>query len=446
VLKGFPNQLNNLAKLSRALAVIARLEDAGANVRDDAVLGEALVRDGVLGPRDNTESVEAYLIRYLAQPASNRPYQTSARGLREMFRYAGCLAEDPDANEAWLTPLGRQLATHTNDPPTPPEKAAWRVAVASIRIGDPGRRYSHPYRVLLRLIGRIPGLPASLSPLAFEANDDSDAELDRIAAIAALGDEDVIRERIGGETASNWDNAKKVLPGIAAQLDDISRADGQLTLLAQSPGPAVADPLPPPPIQPDGVEPPPVPSVMPPRPMPRPGRRGRAVTAGQIARAGGGTPAASDESPPAPPDPAAAAAANAARAVRLTRHNKIVRMLARALEAGGASLMEDPFDCLATKEGRALLFEVKTLDGTQPDEIERVRDALGQLLYYSAFNLPAGCPRPSLIALFESQPTDAHFDWLGRVGILVAWTDGESLVIPEATKEAMNSFLVEGDG
>lgn len=443
MLKGFPNQLNNLAKLSRALAVMARLEDAGANVRDDAVLGEALVRDGVLGPRDHSESVDSYIARYRAQPPSTRPYQTSARGLREMFRYAGCLVEDSDTNETWLTPLGRQLATHTNDPPSPPEKAAWRVAVASIRIGDPTRGYSHPYRVLLRLLGRRSGLPATLSPLMFEANDDSDAELDRITALADVRDEEVIRTTIGGETASNWDNAKKVLPGIGEQLGDISRNDGQLTLLVHPRGPATTDPLLPPPVPQGGIQPPPTQPAMPAIPAPRPGRRGRVVTAGQIARAGTGTPAASDENPPAPPDPAAAAAANAARAVRLTRHNKIVRMLAKALEAAGATLMEDPFDCLATKDGAAVLFEVKTLDGTASDEIDRVRDALGQLLYYSTFNLPAVCPRPTLVALLEFRPTDAHIDWLGSAGILVAWTDGESLVLPNATKEVLQPFFVE---
>lgn len=121
-------------------------------------------------------------------------------------------------------------------------------------------------------------------------------------------------------------------------------------------------------------------------------------------------------------------------------------MLAKALEAAGAGLMEDPFDCLATKDGIAALFEIKTLDGTASDEIDRVRDALGQLLYYSTFNLPAGCPRPALVALLESRPTDAHVDWLGRVGIIVAWTDGEALVLPDATKDVLKAFLVEPNG
>lgn len=440
MLKGFPNQLNNLTKLSRALAVIARLEDTGGNARDDAIMGMALVRDGILGTGHTPQPIEEYLAKYQSQPSSKRPYQTTARGLREFFRYSGCLVEDAEANEAWLTPLGRQLATHTHGPLTVAEKAAWRVTIGSIRIGDPNRGYSHPYRVLLRLIERIPGLPTGMSPLAFEANDDSDAELDRIASLVDLGNEDVVRERIGGETLGNWDNAKKVLPGIGEQLSDILRNNGQLTLLTQPLGSTRTNPLQSAPYQ--SAHRLVSPTISPPH-APRPGRRGRSVTALQIARAGTGTPVASDETLTASPDPAVMAAAITIRAVRLTRHNNIVRMLAALLEAGGASLMEDPFDCLATKGHRSLMFEIKTLDGTQPDEIDRVRDALGQLLYYSSFSIPTGCPDPSLIALFELRPSDAHIDWLNRAGIMAAWIEDESIIAPQIVNDFVRTFLAE---
>ena len=53
-------------------------------------------------------------------------------------------------------------------------------------------------------------------------------------------------------------------------------------------------------------------------------------------------------------------------------------------------LAEDPYDILASNSERpSVLLEIKTLDGSLPDEIAQVRSALGQLLYYEVFHVPA---------------------------------------------------------
>ena len=403
------------------------LESNQQSLRDDAILGEALVRAGVLGTGHNPQPVEQYLSRYKVEPASKRPYQTSARGLREFFRYAGCLVEEQDLDDAWLTPLGKLLAIQSERVFNEADVASWRVAVASIRIGSATRGYSHPYRVLLRLIEARPGLPAKLSPLAFEADDDSDSELERIAALSDLKEESRIRDAIGGETEANWNNAKKVLPAIGEQLGDISRDGGVLLRRSAESEPSPRNSMP----MPNLLERPEVPdsvaSVRDRRDMQSP-RRGRRVSVTQIARAGQYSRDSQYFLRTLRHDPVAAAEAMTTRAVRLTRHNEIVRRLAKLLQLKGAALWEDPFDCVAKLNGRAVLFEVKTLDGSLADEIERVRDAMGQVRYYRFFNMPVECVSPTMVAVFESKPTDQHVEWLSDAGVETAWFSDTTLV------------------
>jgi len=86
-------------------------------------------------------------------------------------------------------------------------------------------------------------------------------------------------------------------------------------------------------------------------------------------------------------------------------------------------LYEDPFDLLALIEAIGILFEVKTLDGTDADQKDRVRDALAQLLYYEAFVATPiiGEAAVHKIACFEGPVSDAHREWLNNSGIGVIW-------------------------
>lgn len=114
----------------------------------------------------------------------------------------------------------------------------------------------------------------------------------------------------------------------------------------------------------------------------------------------------------------------ASRRERTIRHHGIVRDIAKLLENNNFTLYENPIDCLALREN-ALIFEVKTLDGTDSDEMKQVRAALGQLLYYETFaldildineNIP-----PQKIALFESRISDDHIHFLEKYDCLVMW-------------------------
>ncbi len=415
-----------------------QLEQQNENLRDDAVLGEALVRARVIGTGHLEQPIETYLQRYASKPPSLRPYHTTARGLREFFRYAGCLVEDADTQKAWITPLGAQLAANANDPHSLSALMAWRVAIASIRIGNSQRGYSHPYRVLLRLVEARPGISSKMSPLAFEANDDSDSELVRIAQLSDLQSEDAVRDAIGGETQANWDNAKKVLPGIAEQLGDLERLHGILVLrnsemqLRESINDSQTL-LPDIPDEEYRFE----------RQTGTLGRRGRQVSASSIARAGLTPRSVVADLNSFQVDPVTAAAAITIRAIRLTRHNEMVRSLARLLQDKGAQLWEDPFDCLAMINGRAAMFEVKTLDGTAADEMKRVRDALAQILYYRSFNLPQAIPTPRLTVVFGARPSEDHAGWLLQSGIYAAWMNEDQIVFSRPAFDIDTMFAVD---
>jgi hypothetical protein len=124
-------------------------------------------------------------------------------------------------------------------------------------------------------------------------------------------------------------------------------------------------------------------------------------------------------------DPAAAAAAIHQRLDRLRRHNILVRLLASRLGAAGMTLFENPFDLLAVHERIGVLAEVKSLDGTEEDERERVRDALAQLLYYEAFVIEPVVGEADIhkVAVFERSISPAHQAWLNRSGIATIWMD-----------------------
>jgi hypothetical protein len=122
-------------------------------------------------------------------------------------------------------------------------------------------------------------------------------------------------------------------------------------------------------------------------------------------------------------DPEAAKEGKAKLRKRLNRHNVIVRNVAKLLESEKAELFENPFDCLACFRSVGILIEVKSLDGTEKDEIARVRDALAQLLYYESFvTEPVVRGRTvKKVACFEHKVSEAHIEWLQKSDILTIW-------------------------
>ena len=216
-MKGFPNQVAELPTLTRAMALIANLLAHDKDPKDDGVFGEALIKKGILGTGHKTISVAEYLAAQKKKTrASDQSYRTRARGLRELFRVLDVI--DDSTTGVRLTESGRRIAAL--DVPLSPEGIRlWRgVILQMTHDGGDGER-SHPYQVLLRLVASRPGITRAKSALALEAKNDSTEELERIAELSDLSEEDIL-DAIH-VTKSNWDNAKKILPRFAEQLGDV---------------------------------------------------------------------------------------------------------------------------------------------------------------------------------------------------------------------------------
>lgn len=431
-MKGFPNQIADLGKLAQGMRCIAQMIADELNPRDDEVLGEALLRARVIRPGRRGETLQQYLRVQRQKPRSGQSFQTSARLLRELYRLLGLI--DDVEGRVNVTAEGLQAATFAGQPLGPVQIGFWRRRICNLRHsgGDPTE--SHPYRVLLRLIGQRPGVTRAKCPLALVARDDSAEELERIVALARLT-EDRIRARIR-VTKSTWNNAKKVLPKFAEQLGDVIK-DGQQYRLAggpqhgceehaEDPAQTVEAPLERRRHAAAGRQP----------------RGSRAVTAATIGMAGLG----GNDEVTVPPDldPAAAAAAIRLRLDRTQRHQILLRALAARFQAAGMNLFENPFDALGVLERFGNLVEVKTLDGTQDDERERVRDSLAQLLYYEGF------PTASLaglaihkIACFEGPISAAHQAWLNQFGIATIWLVDGRFAGDQLASQVLRDYLEE---
>src|SRR5690349_11929620 len=206
-MKGFPNQVANLAKLAIGMRDLVGLADEGENPRDDGILGEAFVRSGVAGRGHGGSqlSVEDYLEEQRRKKPSNQSFRTTARGLRELFLLLGLIVD----RNGRVTPteVGRQTAAFADQPMNDDQREFWRRVISNTTHDGGDGQTSHPYQVLLRLVGQRPGISRAKCALALEAKNDSQVELERIVGLSRFP-EDRIRGRIG-VTKANWDNAKK---------------------------------------------------------------------------------------------------------------------------------------------------------------------------------------------------------------------------------------------
>ncbi|MFR9289304.1 MAG: hypothetical protein ACLVL6_06040 [Clostridium paraputrificum] len=121
------------------------------------------------------------------------------------------------------------------------------------------------------------------------------------------------------------------------------------------------------------------------------------------------------------------------RKKRTERHQDIVKLIALDLARAGYSLYENPVDCLATKEKYdSLLFEIKTLDGTNSDERKQVQKAFVQLFYYEEFNIRNYTEeKVKKIAVFENKISDEHILFFKKNGINVYWIDNNIHLVDE---------------
>jgi len=424
-MKGFPNQVSDLETLASALKVMIDLLAGGKSPKNDGVFGEAMIRLGVLGTGHKPVPVDEYLAEQKLKRPSDQSFRTRARGLRELFRVLKLI--DDSGDELVVTRAGEMIAAFAGKKLTPDTLRLWRTVIVSMSHDGGDGQSSHPYPVLLRLVAKRPGITRAKCALALEAKNDSEDELDRILALSDM-EEDKIRDEIG-VTKPNWDNAKKILPRFAEELGDVQKI-GEKFYLSDAPGVPKESPA-----GAEGDK-----AVKGPR---RP-KSASEVTSDSIAR--GGTAEDSDEGDEiaeSEVDPEALKAKKAKIRDRLKRHNLIVRSLAKKFEAEGAALFENPFDCLACFAAEGLLIEVKSLDGTEKDEVPRVRDALAQLLYYESFVTRPLVKKRAVrkIACFEYKVSENHIAWLQSSNIYVIWVAGDGFDGSAEAKEELDGHL-----
>jgi len=425
-MKGFPNQVSDLESLAAALKVLQELDAQGENPRDDGVFGEALVRRRVLGTGHTPVPVEEYLAAQKARArASDQSFRTRARGLRELFRVLGLI--DDSGSGVTVTYAGRQIAALAGEGLTSEVLRIWRTIIVSMSHDGGDGESSHPYQVLLRLVAKRPAITRAKCALALEARNDSEDELDRIVKLADREEREIIAEI--GLSKANWDNAKKILPRFAEQLGDVQKLDHRF-YLSDAPGVLKESPA-----EPEAAKP---------GKGARKPRSASAVTGETIAKSGTQDEwDEADEIPELEVDPEALKAGKAKTRSRLKRHNLLVQKLARKLEDEGADLFEHPFDCLACFTAEGLLVEAKTLDGTERDEIARVRDALAQLLYYESFVTRPLVEKRAVrkVACFEDKVCDAHIEWLQSSDIYVVWSTEDGFDGTAEAKEELAGHL-----
>jgi plasmid maintenance system antidote protein VapI len=413
-MKGFPNQVANLAKIVSGFQVLVDQLYSGVDVGDDGLYGRALVFELVAGTGHSPMPPADYLQQQEQKPKSSQSHRTTARGLRELYRLLGLI--DGHGHDVRLLPLGEKAASLAATPLTAHSTHFWHTAITNLTQTDAAGT-SHPYQVLLRLLARKPGITRSKCALALEAHDDSIDELVRIAGLTDLSDARIVAAI--GVTTPTWANASKILPSLAEQFGDTVQDEAGLVYLAS------LDPKTPRHPQPPETTAPNVPSGNESPPLPRLSRRVTASTIARVSMEGG-----FDESRPVVEISSTDAIRTARlRRGRLIRHQALVQALAAKLDTVDAELYEDPFDILALLDDVALLVEAKTLSGDNADQRDRVREALAQLSYYetlSAAGLAGNRPLYK-VALFEHSISDEHQRFLREFGITVVWLSNDHL-------------------
>lgn len=388
-MKNFPHQFNDLGKLFNALDVARRLIRNQTPLSDEN-FGELLTREEIYTYRNKSLSIDEFLEEERKKPASNRGYLTVSRDIRRFFELLGFVTLFPD-KKAKLSPAAIQLLRTTSESV---RKELWKNALLQLGLEGTDGEVSHPYRILLKLVNTFNGIETQKLMLALEAENDSEEEFERISNLAHKSIEQIIADT--GTTESMAANAVKILPGIAEQLGDIERinsraypvgqliiTEDEITTEEKQIGKAkatyrITDT--------EGIAKEPNLNII----------TSVSIDLGEAIRI---------------------------RQRRLAEHQEIVRLLAKLNAQNGFKLFDGKFDCLATKDDTALLYEVKTILPTASDEEKQTVKGVGQLKYYkfSIVHRQMNYVKIREILVFSSKPNIGIIEFCSTENILVIW-------------------------
>ncbi|MFH1158276.1 MAG: hypothetical protein V1721_05260 [Pseudomonadota bacterium] len=390
-LKNFPHQFSNLDKFTDALGVANVLIGERKNINDDGIFGEALTYASVYNFRGLVGSVIDRVVAEKQKDLSDQGFRTAARDIRRFFIIADLIVQN--GNTFSVTRRGQDILHSIENVIL--RNALWREAMLQMRL-DSGGNVSHPYRILLKLVADNVGIETPKLLLALEAQDDSPEEYARISALVALDTQGIIDSL--GISEANAKNAIKILPAIAEQVGDITRLQGRVIFRAHMT--STEDSL---------LE---------------------EIEEGERTQPAALTSVRPEDISPLPRfSPAAESTVNLSAAIEMRKrrtimHHKAVISIAQLLGRNGYTTYESPFDCLGHKARKGgILVEVKTLDGSRPDERRQTEKALGQLKGYNYFNVPSNLKLPRFVevAAFSEQPDKKTIGFMQENRICPAW-------------------------
>lgn len=218
-MKNIPHQFNKIPKFEAALKVFEQLSQAGRDLNDDSIVGEALARAGVYNFRNpGNLTIERLLVAERIKPKQSRGSETCAREMRHWFKLVN-FVEVGDQGALGLTRTAKALLANSDAGSRERADVVWRQALLGLELSD-AHGVSHPYQILLRLLATNPDMPKYAAGLCLEAKDDSEAEFRRILALTrGTRVQERIRHLAGRYAA---DNAVKILLPLAIQLGDVT--------------------------------------------------------------------------------------------------------------------------------------------------------------------------------------------------------------------------------
>jgi len=418
-MKNFPHQFNDLEKLRNALAVAKRLSENNTPLTDEN-FGEELTREGIYTYRERDLSIDEFLQREKQKAKPSRGYLTVSRDIRRFLELLGFIVVLDGNKNSRLTITGKQLLASASIEEARPH---WKNALLQLVLEGTAEQISHPYRILLKIVNAFPGIETPKLMLALEAENDSEAEFDRISALAQLNIEEIFQKT--GTSDAMGANAVKILPGIAEQLNDIQRISNRAYPVGHV---SVTE---------DEI------STEEEMDVPTTQRKPfREVDAGDIAK-----------------DPKITIVSSVSidisdairsRQRRLSEHQEIVRLLAAVNEKCDFQLFEGKFDCLGIKGDTGLLYEVKTILEQATDQERQTVRGVGQLKYYK-FSIVGQQLRASdirEILVFSRKPATGMIEFCTSENIAVIWKEGNSFQIFNIRTGKHDSFdpdaLVQG--
>lgn len=411
-MKNFPHQYNDPAKIRAALEVVVALNETGADVRDDGVLGYELARSGVYSFRNLRTDLDSRIERERTKPPSSQGARTAARETRRTLAYLGWI--DADGR---VTLEGKALLA--TRPQSEEERAIWQMGLSALELTDPDGNASHPIRVLIRLCRAMRLESRDGMELILVALDDSNAEFERIKKLANEKSEK--RREMLGLTQAKVANARKILPSLAEFAGLIARDDSGRYVPTRM-----------------GMQAASISSIVDDAPTAAHGRARRHASRTAIVTADSvGAAREFDESNWGSLTHDEQMDAIRLRQERTDRHQELVRVLASSIEG---TLRENPasFDLLSAHAGNyCVLWEVKTIDG---DAAGQTRRAVSQLLYYRYFEIKSigECETTAMVVALELPIDEELTEFLEDLGIGAVVIEGSSGRLAPANASGAN--------